>query len=59
MCSIVNEISKTTNIKHRLVLSEGLSVVLVPLPHCFVLPPHFFILLPQTLLEHFDLKPFF
>jgi hypothetical protein len=50
--SIVNEIINSTNLKHHLLLSYGLRVVLIPLPHCFI--P-----LPLTLLEHFDLKPFF
>jgi hypothetical protein len=65
-CSIENEIVKSTNLKDNLLLSEGLSVEVVRLPHCFVplpldfIPPlHFFIPLPQTLLMHFDLKPVF
>jgi hypothetical protein len=63
---IVNEIINSTNLKHRMLLSEGLRVVLIPLPHYFIplphfiiSPPDFFIPLPQTLLEHFDLEPFF
>jgi hypothetical protein len=44
-CSIVNEIIKLTNLKDCLLLSKGLRVVLI--------------LLPQTLLEHFDLELFF
>jgi hypothetical protein len=31
----------------------------IPLPLLFVPPPHFFILLPQSLLKHFDLLSFF
>jgi hypothetical protein len=58
-CSIVNEIFKSTNLKHRLLLSKGMSVVLILLPHCFIPLPHFFIPLPQTLLKHFDLEPVF
>jgi hypothetical protein len=44
--SIANEIVKSTNLKDRLLLSEGLSIEVIPLPHCFVSPPHFFISLP-------------
>jgi hypothetical protein len=40
-------------------LSNGLSVEVIPLPHCLVSPPHFFIPLPQSLLKHFDLGPVF
>jgi hypothetical protein len=40
---IVNEIIKSTNLKHCLLLSKGLRVVLIPLPHYFISPPHFFI----------------
>jgi hypothetical protein len=72
-CSIENEIVKSTNLKDNLLLSEGLSVEVIPLPHCIILlplaliplpllfipPPHFFILLLQSLLKHFDLMPFF
>jgi hypothetical protein len=58
-CSIVNEIVKSTNLKLRLLLSEDLRVVLIPLPHCFIPLPYFFVPLPQTLLEYFDLEPFF
>jgi hypothetical protein len=64
--SIVNEIVKSTNLKDNLLLSEGLSVEVIPLPHCFVPlpldfvpPPYFFVLLPQTLLKHFDLESVF
>jgi hypothetical protein len=49
-----------------LLLSEGMSVEVIPLPHCFVplpryfiSPLHFFIPLPQTLLKHVDLKSIF
>jgi hypothetical protein len=63
---IANEIVKSTNLKNNLLLSEGLSVEVIPLYHCFVLlpldfipPPHFFIPLPVTLLKHFDLEPVF
>jgi hypothetical protein len=59
--------------KDNLLLSEGLSVEVIPLPHCIILlpldyvplpllfipPPHFFIPLPQSLLKHFDLLLFF
>jgi hypothetical protein len=72
-CSIENEIVKSTNLKGNLLLSESLSVEVIPLPHCIVLlpldfvplpllfvpPPHFFIPLPQSLLKHFDLLLFF
>jgi hypothetical protein len=56
--------------KDNLLLSEGLSVEAIPLPHCIVLLHldfiplpldfipllHFFVPLPQTLLKHFDLE---
>jgi hypothetical protein len=49
-----------------LLLSEGLSIEVIPLPHCFIplpldfiLSPHFFVSLLQILLNHFDLKPVF
>jgi hypothetical protein len=58
-CSIANEIIKSTNLKDHLLLSEGLSVEVIPLPHWFVSPSHFFIPLPQTLLKHFNLEPVF
>jgi hypothetical protein len=65
-CSIENEIVKSTNLKDNLLPSEGLSVEVIPWPHCIVLlpllsipPPHFFIPLPQNLLKHFDLLSFF
>jgi hypothetical protein len=54
-CSRVNEIVKRTNLKDRLLLSEGRRVEVVPLPRYFILPPHFFVPLPQTHLKHFDL----
>jgi hypothetical protein len=47
-CSIANEIIKWTNLKDHLLLSEGLSIELILLPHCFVPPPHFFVPLPET-----------
>jgi hypothetical protein len=47
-CSLVNKIIKSTNLKHRLLLSEGLRIVLVPLPHYFIPPPHFFVSLPHS-----------
>jgi hypothetical protein len=64
---------KSINLKDKLLLSEGLSVEVISLPHCIVLlpldfiplsmlfvpPPHFFIPLPQSLLKHFDLLSFF
>jgi hypothetical protein len=62
-CSIANEIVKSTNVKDNLMLSKGLSVEVIPLPHCFILLPldfipllHFFIKLPQTLLKPFNLE---
>jgi hypothetical protein len=65
-CSIENKIVKSTNLKDNLLLSEDLSVEVVPLPHYIVLLPldfiplpHFFIVLPQSLLKHFDLLSFF
>jgi hypothetical protein len=72
-CSIENKIVKSSNLKDNLLLSEGLNIQVIPLPHCivlppldyvplpllFVLPPHFFIPLPQSLFKHFDLLPFF
>jgi hypothetical protein len=58
-CSIANKIVKSTNLKDRLLLSEGLSIEVIPLPHCFVSPSHFFIPLLQTLLKHFNLEPVF
>jgi hypothetical protein len=52
-CSIANEIVKSTNLKNNLLLSEGMSIEVIPLPHCFIPlpldfipPPHFFVLLP-------------
>jgi hypothetical protein len=58
-CSIANEIVKSTNLKDRLLLSQGLSIEVILLPHCFVLPSHFFVPLPQTLLKHFNLESVF
>jgi hypothetical protein len=72
-CLIENEIVKSTNLNDNLLLSEGLSVEVIPLPHCIILlpldfiplpllflpPPHFFIPLPQSLLKHFDILSFF
>jgi hypothetical protein len=64
-CLIENKIVKSTNLRDNLLLSECLSVEVIPLPHCivllpldfvplpllFVMPPHFFIPLPQSLLK--------
>jgi hypothetical protein len=62
MHSIANEIVKLTNLKDKLLLGGGLGVVVVPLSHCFILRPLefislllLFVLLPQSLLELFDL----
>jgi hypothetical protein len=62
MCLIANEIVKLTNMKGKMLLGEGLSVVVSPLSHCFILHPLefvplplLFVLLPQSLLELFDL----
>jgi hypothetical protein len=59
MHSIANEIVKLTNLKDKLLLGGGL---VVPLSHCFILRPLefislllLFVLLPQSLLELFDL----
>jgi hypothetical protein len=63
MRSLANEIIKLTNMKDKLLLGEGLSVVVVPLSHCFILRPLEFIPLPlpfvplpQSLIELFDLR---
>jgi hypothetical protein len=63
MRSIANEIVKLTNLKDKLLLGEGLGVVVVPLSHCFILRPLefvplplLFVLLSQSLLELFDLR---
>jgi hypothetical protein len=55
----MNEIVKSTNLKYNLLLSKGLSVEVVPLSLDFIPPLHFLILLPQTLLKHFDLESIF
>jgi hypothetical protein len=62
MRSIANEIVKLTNLKDKMLLGEGLGVVVVPLSHCFILCPLefvplplLFVLLPRSLLELFDL----
>jgi hypothetical protein len=62
MRSIANEIVKLTNLKDKMLLGEGLGVVVVPLSHCFILRPLefvplplLFVPLPQSLLELFDL----
>jgi hypothetical protein len=34
---VENEIVKSTNLKDNLLLSEGLSIEVVPLPHCIIL----------------------
>jgi hypothetical protein len=58
---ITNEIVKSTYLKDKLLLGEGLGVVL--LSHCFILRPLEFVPLPllftplpQSLLELFDLR---
>jgi hypothetical protein len=56
MRSIANEIVKFTNLKDKLLLGEGLDVVVILLSHCFILRPLEFIPLPQSLLELFDLR---
>jgi hypothetical protein len=63
MRSIANEIVKLTNLKDKLLLGEGLGVVVVPLSHCFILRPLkfvslplLFVPLPQSLIELFDLR---
>jgi hypothetical protein len=63
MRSIANEIVKLTNLKDKLLLGEGLGVVVVPLSHCFILHPLkfislplLFIPLPHSLIELFDLR---
>jgi hypothetical protein len=58
-CSIVNEIVKSTNLKNNMLLSEGLSIEVIPLPLDFIRPPHFFVSLLWTLLKHFGLEPVF
>jgi hypothetical protein len=62
MRSIANEIVKLTNLKDKMLLGEGLGIVVVPLSHCFILRPLefvplplLFVPLPQSLLELFDL----
>jgi hypothetical protein len=62
MRSIVNGIVKLTNLDDKLLLGEGLGVVVIPLSHCFILHPLefvplrlLFVPLPQSLLELFDL----
>jgi hypothetical protein len=44
---IVNEIVKLTNLKDKLLLSEGLGIVVIMLSHCFILHPMKFVLLPS------------
>jgi hypothetical protein len=63
MCSIVNEIVKLTDLKDKLLLGEGLGIVVLQLSHCFILRPlefvslHLlFVPLPQSLIELFDLR---
>jgi hypothetical protein len=63
MCSITNEIVKLTNLKDKLLLGEGLGIIVIPLYHCFILHPLkfvplplLFVPLPQRLLELFDLQ---
>jgi hypothetical protein len=63
MLSIENEIVMLTNLKDRLLLGEGMGVVVVSLSHCFILHPVefvplplLFIPLPQSLLKLFDLR---
>jgi hypothetical protein len=56
MRSIANEIVKLTNMMDKLLLGEGLGVVVVSLSHCFILHPLELVPLPQSLLELFDLR---
>jgi hypothetical protein len=63
MLSIANEIVKLTNLKDKLLLGEGMGVVVVSLSHCFILHPVefvplplLFVPLPQSLLKLFDLR---
>jgi hypothetical protein len=63
MRSIANEIVKLTNLKDKLLLGEGLGIVVVSLSHCFILRtlefvslPLLFVPLPQSLIELFDLR---
>jgi hypothetical protein len=56
MRSIANEIVKLTNLKDKLLLGEGLGIVVIPLSHWFILHPLEFVSLPQSLLELFDLR---
>jgi hypothetical protein len=56
MRSIANKIVKLTNLKNKLLLREGLGVVVVPMSHCFILRSLLFIPPPQSLLELFDLR---
>jgi hypothetical protein len=63
MRSIANEIVKLTNLKDKLLLGEGMGIVVIPLSHCFILRPLefvplllLFVSLPQSLLELFDLR---
>jgi hypothetical protein len=62
MRSRVNGIVKLTNLNDKLLLGEGLGVVVILLSHCFILRPLefvplrlLFVSLPQSLLELFDL----
>jgi hypothetical protein len=63
MRSIANKIVKLTNLKDKLLLGEGMGIVVVPLSHCFIscplefIPlPLLFVPLPQSLFELFDLR---
>jgi hypothetical protein len=59
---IANEIVKLTNLTDKLLLDEGMRVVVVLLSHCFILRPLEFVPLPllfvplsQSLFELFNL----
>jgi hypothetical protein len=59
---IANEIVKLTNLTDKLLLDEGMRVVVVLLAHCFILRPLEFVPLPllfvplsQSLFELFNL----
>jgi hypothetical protein len=39
MRSIANGIVKLTNLKDKLLLGEGMGIIVIPLSHCFILRP--------------------
>jgi hypothetical protein len=62
MHSIANKIVNLTNLKDKLLLGKGLSVVVIPLSYFFILGhlefvllPLLFVSLPQSLLMLFNL----